>query len=344
MNVIYLIGALLGVVYARDIPLIQDEGWQLWKMAHKKNYTDVGAERVRYIIWQDNLKKIEEHNQLGKSYTLGMNHFGDMTGYEFGSLMTCYQHKGKMGGNLTSTSENTYLPAINPTVPDQVEWQTLGYVTPVKNQGHCGSCWSFSTTGALEGQMFRATQKLVSLSEQNLVDCSGEWGNNGCNGGLMDNAFKYIKDNGGIDTEESYPYEAVQGECRYNPQPPAKSEATVVGFQDVPQGNEEALKEAIGLNGPVSVAIDASHFSFQFYKHGVYDEPACSPENLDHGVLATGYGNYRTHTGDIPFWWVKNSWGPGWGHKGFIRMSRNKENQCGIASAASYPIVQKSNE
>jgi cathepsin L len=308
--------------------------WEDFKTVHGRQYEE-NEEAARKEIFSKNLKKIEMHNYLhdqGKTtYRLGINQFADMEVKEFASLVNGYRmsNRSQVRDHLHS---NYISPAIPVSVPSEVDWRKEGYVTPIKNQGHCGSCWSFSTTGSVEGQHFRKTKKLVSLSEQNLVDCSKSYGNNGCNGGVMDYAFQYIKDNDGIDTEDSYPYEAVDGVCRFKKEYVG---ATVTGFTDLPKGDEEKMKEAVAMVGPVSVAIDASHQSFQLYESGVYDETECSSEQLDHGVLVVGYG---TDMGQ-DYWLVKNSWGTVWGDEGYIKMARNKDNQCGIASMASYPLV-----
>lgn len=227
----------------------------------------------------------------------------------------------------------TFISTAHVTLPHHVDWREKGAVTAVKDQGHCGSCWAFSAVGALEGQHFRKTGALVSLSEQNLVDCSKKYGNNGCNGGMMDNAFRYVKSNKGIDTEISYPYEGIEDSCHFNPK---NVGATDSGYVNLPSGNEEKLMNAVATMGPVSVAIDASQESFQFYAEGTYVEPQCDSVSLDHGVLVVGYG---TDEQGQDYWLVKNSWGTSWGDKGYIKMARNMDNQCGIATQASYPTV-----
>jgi len=221
------------------------------------------------------------------------------------------------------------ITLIPPHYPILWIGEKKGAVTPIKNQEQCGSCWSFSTTGSVEGCNFLATGKLVSLSEQNLMDCSTAQGNQGCDGGLMTQAMDYIISNGGIDTESSYPYTAEDGTCNYNK---ANSGGDLKKYVNVNAGDEKDLQAKVAL-GPTSVAIDASQSSFQFYSTGVYNEPACSTSQLDHGVLAVGWG---VDSG-TDYWIVKNSWGTDWGQNGYIWMSRNLNNQCGIATMATLP-------
>jgi len=309
-----------------------DAPWVLFKRTFEKQYASAEEETSRRSIFEDNVALIRNHNleaDIGlHTYTLGLNKFADMTNEEFNKQMNGLDLSLKVNGG----DRHTYRAPANVQIPDEVDWRPKGYVTPVKDQGQCGSCWAFSATGSLEGQHFAKTQQLVSLSEQNLVDCSQAYGNMGCNGGLMDSAFRYIKANNGIDLEAAYPYEARTLKCRFDA---TKVGATDTGMVDVPSQNEMALQSAISTVGPISVAIDAAHSSFQLYRSGVYNEPACSPTRLDHGVLAVGYGSQ----GGQDYYIVKNSWGTSWGNAGYILMSRNKNNQCGIATMSSYPLV-----
>lgn len=332
MKLLLVVAAALAVASSARVSL-EDLEFHAWKLKFGRTYSSPSEEARRKEIWLDNRRVVLVHNIMAdqgiKSYRLGMTYFADMENDEYRRLIS----QGCLGAFNTSRRGSTFLRLTDLTdLPTTVDWRDKGYVTDVKDQKQCGSCWAFSATGSLEGQNFRKTGKLVSLSEQQLVDCSGDYGNMGCGGGLMDNAFRYIQANGGIDTEDSYPYEAEDGDCRFNP---ATIGATCTGYVDVKEGDEDALQEAVATVGPVSVGIDAGHMSFQLYESGVYDEPDCSSTELDHGVLAVGYGT----DGGKDYWLVKNSWGLSWGSKGYIMMSRNKDNQCGIATAASYPLV-----
>merc|ERR1712117_245538 len=244
-------------------------------------------------------EKVMEHNaryDLGlETFYLGMNIFADMRGDEFVAQRNGYK------APLRAPVEDT-TPVDTPSLPSSVDWRDQGWVTPIKDQGQCGSCWSFSTTGGLEGQWKNSSGTLVSLSEEQLVDC--DTSDYGCNGG-----------NG------------REGTCQERSHTPV---ATVSSYTQLPYGNEAKLQEAVANVGPISVAIDASHYSFQLYSGGVYYEPRCSSYRLDHAVLTIGYG---TMSGE-DYWLVKNSWGTSWGDNGYINMSRNRNNNCGIASDA----------
>lgn len=300
--------------------------WEMWKKEHGRNYATDEEELHRHIIWESHKEYVDNHNENSKifGFTLAMNEFADLANSEFRQM-----YNGLLPRPADYVSPN--VRRANFTVKDlpaSVDWRQKGVVTPIKNQGQCGSCWSFSATGCLEGQHALKTQKLVSLSEQQLVDCSTSFGNHGCQGGLMDYAYKYletVKD----DTESSYPYKAANGKCKYDP---ATAVVGDTAYTDIPSKSEDALQEAVANVGPISVAMDASHMSFQLYHSGIYDPwLLCSQTKLDHGVLAVGYGS-----DEKDYWWVKNSWGTGWGMDGYFKLRRGK-NRCGIATQASYP-------
>jgi cathepsin L len=300
-----------------------------WMQEHKKSY-NAAEFRYRFRVFQNNLDYVDSFNAANLGFQLGMNKFGDLTNEEYRNLYCGY----RMAENMTEHYKYhrpTSVYIAPSALPTSWDWRQQGAVTHVKDQGQCGSCWSFSTTGSTEGCHKIVTGSLVGVSEQNLVDCSSnvQYGNHGCNGGLMTNAMNYIISNGGIDTESSYPYTASQGTCHYNS---ANKGATLKSYYNIAKGSESDLQNQVYV-GPVSVAIDASQSSFQFYKSGVYYEPKCSSTNLDHGVLAIGWGV----DGGQDYWWVKNSWGTGWGQAGYIEMARNKNNNCGIATQATRP-------
>lgn len=342
MRFLFLFAALIVGSQAVSFFDLVHEQWASYKSAHSKTYESETEEKFRMKIFMENSHKIAKHNQLYDAgqvgFKLAVNKWADMLHHEFihivnGFNRTAQRANGLLGLSRTLQFEGAnYITPANVELPASVDWRNKGAVTEIKDQGHCGSCWSFSATGALEGQHFRQTGKLISLSEQNLIDCSGRYGNNGCNGGLMDYAFQYVKENRGIDTENTYPYEAEDDRCRYNPK---NSGATDKGFVDIKQGSEDDLKAAIATIGPISVAIDASRESFQFYSEGIYYDAECSSEQLDHGVLAVGYGSENGKD----YYIVKNSWGTTWGDKGYIKMARNQQNHCGIATQSSYPLV-----
>jgi cathepsin L len=300
-------------------------------LEYNKVYTPE-QDAVKYLTWKEAVEEIKLHNALyGDQYEQGVGPFTDMTDAEF-----------KAGGytglviptdalNGSEKAPGRFVPSNNP-IPNAVDWRSQGLVTPIKNQGQCGSCYSFAATGALEGAWKKHSGSLVSLSESQIVDCSGRYGNYGCNGGWYMSSWRYIRDIGGNECENTYPYVARKGWCRFNRQNVC---ATVSSWHDTSPGSEADLTAALAEVGPVAVAIDAAHSSFQRYKRGVYYEYQCSPQNLDHAVLAVGYGS----EGGQDYYLVKNSWGTWWGDNGYIKMARNRNNNCGIATKPSYPIV-----
>jgi hypothetical protein len=306
---------------------------------HDKVFDEV-ERAARYATFKANRAWVHMQNLAGGKAWFGLNQFADLTREEFKKFyLSGYNPtSAERWGSLPHLGTHKYSGA---DVPASVDWTEKGAVTPVKNQGQCGSCWAFSTTGSTEGRYFVATGKLVSLSEQQLVDCSKKEGNLGCSGGLMDHGFAYLEKAGSC-TEESYPYKAVGGKCEEKTCTKAIEKSEVTGFKDVQSDDEDALKEAVS-QGPVSIAIEADHQAFQFYKGGVLTK-ACGTQ-LDHGVLVVGYGT----SDGTDYWKVKNSWGPVWGSSGYISLERGKspdgsKGECGLLQQPSYPVITKAEE
>mmetsp|Transcript_4463 Transcript_4463/g.7192 ORF Transcript_4463/g.7192 Transcript_4463/m.7192 type:complete len:369 (+) Transcript_4463:37-1143(+) len=326
------------------------EAFVAWKSQHGKNYE--GTEHdSRFSVFKANVDFINEHNRLyeeGKeTFYMAVNAFADLTAEEFKKTRLGYnpelkpvRSSGPGGHGSKCTHRN------NETAPPKhVDWRTKGAVSEVKNQGQCGSCWSFSTTGAVEGSWKVSGHPLVSLSEEELVQCDTR-SDQGCNGGLMDNAYEWIINNGGITSETVYPYISGNGTTGICNQVHLRSSvAKISDWCDLNKGDEHDLELALAQQ-PIAVAIEADQTSFQFYHGGVLPAIKCGTK-LDHGVLAVGYGYSRRHK--MHYWIVKNSWGATWGRKGYILLEKDpkarkghkvpKHSTCGIANAASYPVV-----
>ncbi|KAL1509140.1 hypothetical protein ABEB36_003925 [Hypothenemus hampei] len=294
--------------------------FQSFKAAHGKTYSNQVEEMTRFNIFQENLKNIEEHNALYAqglvTYNKSINQFTDMTDEEFQALLTLH---------AKPTLKTTPYVKLGVEIPTSVDWRSEGYVTGVKDQGNCGSCWAFSLTGSTEGAYYRKHKSLVSLSEQQLVDCNTV--DAGCNGGALDASFPYIEKYG-LESEASYPYTAKDGTCKYD----ASKVVTKVSSYHSISRDESSLEEAVATIGPVSVAMDATYLSS--YSSGIYSSSKCSPSGLNHGVLVVGYG---TENGS-KYWIVKNSWGASWGEQGYFKLLRGV-NECGVAEDDVYPVI-----
>lgn len=309
--------------------------YESWIVKHGKSYNALGEKEKRFQIFKENLRYIEEQNAApGRTFKLGLNRFADLTNQEYQKMYL--GTRPRAARRLSATKSDRYALRDGDSLPESVDWRQSGAVGPVKDQGSCGSCWAFSTIAAVEGINQIKTGSLISLSEQELVDCDTSY-NQGCNGGLMDYAFEFIINNGGIDSEEDYPYKGRDGKCDTY-----RKNAKVVSidsYEDVPENDEKALQKAVASQ-PVSVAIEAGGRDFQLYQSGIFTGKCGTA--LDHGVAAVGYG---TENGK-DYWIVRNSWGASWGEQGYLRMERNvatKTGLCGIAIEPSYPTKSGDN-
>jgi len=317
-------------VYINGYSAHVDHEFEDFKTTHSKFYESETHELKKKVTFMHNLRYIQAMNRQGLSYSLGVNHMADMTSEERKLLRGRLHSKVENNGGMPFYMEkHEHLK-----VPDYMDWRLYGAVTPVKDQATCGSCWSFGTTGTIEGAYFLKTGQLVRLSQQQLVDCSWGEGNNGCDGGEDFRAYHYIQKIGGLATEMDYgAYEGIDGNCHFGEVTPT---VQLKGFVNVTSGDLNALKVALYKYGPISVGIDAAHPSLSFYSHGVYYEPKCgnTVDDLDHAVLAVGYGEILGQK----YWLIKNSWSTYWGNDGYVLMSQ-KNNNCGVASAATYVVL-----
>jgi len=296
-----------------------------FKDKHNVDYDSELEHKERLHIFRQNLRYIESVNRKGLSYSLAVNHLADKSDEEI-KILRGKQKSAAARNNGLSFDIKKYKKKI----PSSFDWRIFGAVTPVKDQGICGSCWSFGTTGAIEGAYFVKHNHLVRFSPQNLIDCSWGFGNNGCEGGEDFRAYDWIIKHGGIANEETYgQYLQADGYCHFNNDSIA---ATLTGYVNVTPNDAIALKTALINEGPISIAIDAGHKSFVFYDHGIYYEPECGnkEENLDHAVLLVGFGKN--------YWLVKNSWSTYWGNDGYVLMS-TQDNNCGVMTQTTFPIV-----
>ncbi|KAB7503959.1 Cathepsin L [Armadillidium nasatum] len=331
----YIVLALLVATIAAsfafppDIQLLFQE-WETYKIQYNKQYTRA-EDSLRLKAFVQSKIQIAQHNQLfyegKKSYFMGVNKFSDMflseRIHKMGVTYKVDEIRPKGVPTFISPNKDVEIPAA-------IDWREKGAVTQVKDQKDCGSCWAFAAVGSLEGQHFRKTGKLVSLSEQNIVDCDTK--DYGCGGGFPSDAYEYIAQNGGIDTEESYPYTAKDGPCKFNNETIG---AIGIGWEETRENDEEDLRKAVATVGPISVLIYAPP-AFLSYQGGVFDGSSCHYHMINHAVVVVGYGT--TEDGE-DYWIVKNSWGSDWGMFGYILMARNKNNACSIASYATYAIV-----
>jgi len=326
------------VVYANVGPCVTEcseeqlkSEFNIFQRSFNKVYDNEATYNLRFKIFKENFARFAEQNKNPKGPTHSLRTpFADMTAEEFKARYLSPVH---YTGHNDETTEFAYpTEAEVNAAPADKDWRKDGAVTGVKNQGQCGSCWSFSSTGDMEGTWFLAKNQLVALSEQQIVDCDVHGNDHGCEGGLPEGGFEYVIKAGGIETEADYPYEAVDAKCRVN----STDFAVTISNWTAVSKNEDDIAAFLAANGPLSIGINASHM--QGYKSGIADPLFCDPAKLDHGVLIVGYGSHKGVFGSEEFWIIKNSWGTVWGEEGYYRIVKGK-GKCGLNTHVTHSIV-----
>jgi len=318
---------LVLIAVATALPL---DGFEEWASKHGKSYQNPKERAARKLLFLKNKAFIEQYNSEGHGVVLELNYMADMARSELKKMSFTKVNQAAVDDLPTAN----YIPG---TPPKERDWTKEGAVTPVKQQGDCGSCYAFAAIASLEGMNAIASGKLTVLSEQQIVDCAAgdSYENHGCDGGEPGSVYQYIKDTGGVQSEKDYPYQAKESGRCHTASSPSISPVKVSSFVKVKKYSEKELYKVVGLVGPVAVSIDTTDPAIMFYKGGVYGHSFCITAKIDHGVTVVGYGSENKQD----YWLIKNSWGPGWGIYGYMKLARNRQNMCGVASFAVYPVV-----
>jgi len=306
--------------------------FEAWIKEHKKIYETDAEKESRFMNWQSNVVKVENINRAELSWTAGLNKFSDLTWDEF---KASYLMEAGQNCSATNVDGPAFVEKVKGKIPHEFDWRHHNGVSPVKDQGQCGSCWTFSTSGNIEAASRIHLRENNIVSEQQLVDCAQAFNNHGCNGGLPSQAFEYIRYAPGIMSEKDYPYTAKDGNCSFDA---TKAVVDVIQSVNLTALDEDEMANALVGYQPISIAFEVID-DFMHYKDGVYTSTKCKngPSDVNHAVLAVGYGA-EEHGKKLKFWDVKNSWGDSWGHKGYFRIERG-QNMCGLAQCTSFALV-----
>ena len=305
-----------------DVDTIMFQQFQKFIKKYHKRYASINEYLARFEVFKRNVMAAFTENA---SYQTGITKFSDLTQKEFAKTYLNLNYDAMAVANF-----NPYVVQVKNAAPDAWDWREKGYVSPVKDQGSCGSCWAFSTVGNLEGLYYKEKQTMVTLSEQMLVDCDTY--DSGCNGGLMENTFTWLKENGGIMTDTDYPYKGRKGTCQSDETKYVDMQIT--GYTKLGSGSstwdpvdEDEIKEFLYETGPLAVALNAN--PLQTYSSGILDKTSsqCPTSGMNHAVTMVGYGHDDSQ--DKDYWIVKNSWGKNWGEDGYFRIRRGT-GCCGI--------------